>query len=72
MIDAERTCKCIESLTINAACPNNDGDELNFHKGREYQVDIFPLYYQVYQNGGWDDYIFMNEEEFNKNFSLIK
>lgn len=32
MISAERTCKCIESLTINAACPNNDGDELNFHK----------------------------------------
>ena len=36
------------------------------------QVDIFPLYYQVYQNGGWDDYIFMKEEEFNKNFKLIE
>jgi len=71
MIGSERTCKCIENLTINASTPHNDGDELNFHKGREYQVDIFPLYYQVYQNGGWDDYIFMTEEEFNKNFNLI-
>ena len=72
MIQSEKTCKCIESLTRNAAMPNNDGDVLNFHKGREYQVDIFPLYYQVYQNGGWDDYIFMTEEEFNKNFSIIE
>ena len=71
MIQSEKTCKCIESFTINAAMPNNDGDILNFYKGREYQVDIFPLYYQVYQNGGWDDYIFMTEEEFNKNFNLI-
>ena len=66
MIGSERTYKCIENLNINAATPYNDGNELNFHKGREYQVDIFPLYYQVYQNGGWDDYIFMTEEEFNK------
>ena len=72
MIGNERTCKCIESLTINASMPHDNGIELNFHKGREYQVDIFPLYYQVYQNGGWDDYIFITEEEFNKNFSLIE
>ena len=58
----ERTCTCIEDLIIA---------DYHFHKGREYQVDIFPLYYQVYQNGGWTDYIFMKEEEFDKNFKLI-
>ena len=48
----ERTCKCIKDYEI---------ENLIFHKDREYQVDIFPLYYQVYQNGGWEDYIFMHD-----------
>jgi len=68
----ERTCRCTENLTINASMPHDDGNELSFHKGREYQVDIYPSYYQVYQNGDYDDYIFVTEEEFNKNFSLIE
>ena len=59
----ERTCLCIEDYEI---------EDLVFHKGREYQVDIFPLYYQVYQNGGWYDYIYMQEEDFNTNFKLIE
>jgi len=59
----ERTCACIN---------NYEDENLIFHKGREYQVDLFPLYYQVYQNGGWEDYIFMNEEEFQKYFKLIE
>lgn len=58
----EKTCKCIEDYEI---------EDLIFHKGREYQVDILPLYYQVYQNGGWYDYIYMQEEDFDKNFKLI-
>ncbi len=58
----ERTCVCTEDYEI---------EDLIFHKGREYQVDIFPLYYQVYQNGGWDDYIYIQEEDFDKNFKLI-
>jgi hypothetical protein len=58
----ERTCVCNEDYEI---------EDLIFHKGREYQVDIFPLYYQVYQNGGWDDYIYIQEEDFDKNFKLI-
>ena len=71
MTPSERTCKCIGSIQLKASTPHNDGPEMTFHKGREYQVDIFPLYYQLYQNGGWDDYIFLTEEEFNKNFCLI-
>ena len=32
-----------------------------------------PLYYQVYQNGGWNDYIFIEDENvFNKYFKLIE
>lgn len=63
MYKREKTCKCINDLTLN---------ECQFHKGREYQVDIYPLYYQIYQNGGWDDYIFINsDEEFNSYFELI-
>ena len=72
MIQSEKTCKCIKELIINADVPNNDGNELVFHKGREYQVDIFPLFYQVYQNGGWDDYIFIEGNDiFNTYFKLI-
>ena len=46
MYKRERTCKCIQEFKY---------DNLVFHKGREYQVDVYPLYYQIYQNGGWDD-----------------
>lgn len=64
MYKRERTCKCIKNYKF---------DNLEFHKGREYQVDVYPLYYQIYQNGGWNDYIFMNtEEEFQEYFLLIK
>jgi len=64
MYKRERTCKCIQEFKY---------DNLIFHKGREYQVDVYPLYYQIYQNGGWDDYVFINtEEEFSKYFKLIE
>lgn len=72
MEPAEKTCKCIGSIKLKASTPFNDGPDMEFHKGREYQVDIFPLYYQLYQNGGWEDYIFLTEEEFNRNFTLIE
>ena len=39
----ERTCKCIEDLVF---------DDYQFHKGREYQVDVYPLFYKIYNNGG--------------------
>ena len=58
----ECTCKCIVETDI---------DNNHFYKNREYQVDVYPLYYQIYRNGGWNDYIFINEEEFNKYFKLI-
>lgn len=63
MYKREKTCKCIKDFTYN---------NLQFHKGREYQVDVYPLYYQIYQNGGWNDYIFISsDEEFNSYFELI-
>ena len=58
----EKTCKCINEYKI--------GDFI-FHKRREYQVDVCPLWYQVYNNGGWSDYVFLEEDEFNKYFKLI-
>ena len=71
----EKTCKCIKDYLVKSEpVYSNDWQdkELEFHKEREYQVDCFPLYYQLYQNGGWDDYTFLNEEEFNKYFVLIE
>lgn len=59
----EKTCKCIEDLTR---------DDRQFHKGREYQVDIYPDCYKIYQNGGWYDSIFITTDyEFNKYFKEI-
>ena len=60
---SERTCKCIKNYKF---------DNLEFHKGREYQVDVYPLYYQIYQNGGWNDYIFMDDDTMEKYFKLIE
>ncbi len=62
----EKTCKCIKECIFNG---------YEFHKGREYQVDIYPLFNKVYNNGGWDEYVFFedNEEnEFNEYFKLIE
>ena len=67
----ERTCKCIKEYScMNSG--NLSTTLLEFHKDREYQVDIYPLYYQVYQNGGWDDYVYLDDNVFNKYFELIK
>ena len=64
MYKRERTCKCINDVIIN---------DYRFHKGREYQVDVYPLYYQIYQNGGWDNYVFISsDEEFDEYFKLIE
>ena len=58
----EKTCTCIKEYKI---------DNLVFHVRREYQVDIYPLYYKVYQNGTYNDYVFLNEDEFNEYFKEI-
>ncbi len=62
------TCICKKDYY----CPSeNDLPELNFKAGFEYQVDVFDLFYQVYLNGGWRDYTFLNIETFNEHFNLI-
>lgn len=58
----EKTCICIASL-------NQDGFE--FFTRHEYQVDVYPLFFCVYLDGGWNNYIFLNEEDFSKYFQLI-
>ena len=71
----ETTCKCI------LECRLKDHFALdkyyNFHKGREYQLDIlmnqpFQKPYKVYQNGEYSDFVLLNEEQFNSYFELIK
>lgn len=63
-VHSEKTCLCINDLIF---------DDYQFHKGREYQVDIYPLFYKIYNNGGWNDYIFLEgEDNFNKYFNLIE
>ena len=63
MTPIQKTCRCIKEVQF---------DELKFYNRREYQVDIYPLFYKVYNNGGWDDYVFLDENEFLENFELIK
>ena len=63
MYKKEKTCKCIKDYSF---------EDIQFHKGMEYQVDEFLMYYQVFQNRGYDKYVIINEEyEFSKYFSLI-
>ena len=77
LLKTEKTCVCIAELEIDS---DNNAKEpqarLQFHVKREYQVDIFYTatysVYKIYQNGGWDDYVRLKEDEFNKYFKLIK
>ena len=66
----EWTCKCIADLTVDPKYTG--GQPLEFIKGHEYQVDIYPLYYKVYANGGWDDYEHFSDDVFRMYFELIK
>lgn len=73
LLKQEKTCRCTESLTMLSE--RNDS-ELTYHNNREYQVDVFSTAecstYKVYQNGGWDDYVRLDEKEFAEHFELIK
>lgn len=63
MYPAEKTCKCIKDLEFN---------DCIFLEGREYQVDVFTYFFKIYQNGGYDKYIFIEgEHSFNENFKII-
>lgn len=70
----EKTCKCkVECNLLQWMVLDR---YLNFHEGREYQVDIlinqpFDRPYKVYQNGGYSDYVLLNEEKFKSYFDLI-
>lgn len=58
----EKTCICLYDYS--------DG-VFNFFNGREYQVDVYPLFKKVYLNGGWKDYVFLTHDVFEKNFKII-
>jgi len=74
----EKTCRCIESISIeNKGINSQEKPECEFVRGREYQVDIFtcfksPDYYKVFLNGGNDDWVFLDREEFEQNFEEIE
>ena len=58
----EKTCICVF----------NYDNIFHFQNKREYQVDVYPLFCCVYNNGGWDDYVFIGIEEFKKYFKIIE
>jgi len=62
-----KTCKCVKSIKYE----DNVFKPLEFYQNREYQVDVYPLFYKVYPNGGYEDFVFLNEDEFKKDFLLI-
>lgn len=63
----EKTCKCFKSKQFI-----ENGTELNFLEGHEYQIDIYPLFNKVYVNGGWDNYVYLTDEELSENFKIIE
>lgn len=70
----EKTCRCKKEYSNKRINTNVRGPKtpLLYVEGREYQVDVFPLFNVVYNNGGWTDYCYLNNEEFDKYFELIK
>ena len=69
----EKTCRCMKELSRQN---DNDSSKVcEFHKRREYQVDVYfcleKSHYKVYQNGGWNDFVFLDEDEFKENFEMI-
>lgn len=80
MMKLEKTCTCIEHLDASSICPEVSIDHpaentLSFIERHEYQVDVYVTLdantYRVYNNGGWTDYIDIDEEAFSKHFRLI-
>lgn len=69
----EKTCKCIKDISTTSDSRYSNVEILDFHAGREYQVDMFvhPPFFQVYQNGGYNDYVYMDIERFLEYFRLI-
>lgn len=68
---SEKNCKCIKEFVTFPDNVFSNEDELYFHVGREYQVDIYALYFKVYQNGGYNDYVNLDDSEFSEYFRLI-
>ena len=70
----EKTCKYKVSLTRKN--DNYPERECEFRAGREYQVDVYVYldrsHYKVYQNGGWNDFVFLEDIEFRENFEIIE
>jgi len=63
MVIQEKTCKCIEDLIF---------DDYQFYKNKEYQVDVYPSHYKIY-NVGYNNYIFIKgDDNFNKHFKIIE
>ena len=73
LLKQEKTCRCIATLTMLG---EKNVSELTYHNYREYQVDVFSTaeynIYKVYQNGGWDDYVRLDEKTFAEYFELIQ
>lgn len=59
----EKTCKCLDSVSING---------FEYKAGHEYQVDIYPLWNCVYNDGGWKNYVFFVPDDFKRYFKVIE
>lgn len=70
----EKTCKCVKS-TPNIYRNEQSKEFCSFIEGREYQVDVYmtssDIHYKIYQNGGWEDWVMLEQEEFDKWFKEI-
>ena len=71
MIKLEKTCTCIAAWDTEVG-----KDKLSFLERHEYQVDVYMSLesskYRVYANGGWTDYIDIDQKEFDEHFRLIE
>lgn len=74
----EKTCTCIHNIVLeNKGTNKTNNPTCGFISGREYQVDVFtcfknPDYFKVYPNGGNEDWIFLDKDEFNEWFREIE
>lgn len=70
----EKTCKCVKS-TPKIYRNAHTGEFCTFAAGHEYQVDVYvsavETWYKVYQNGGWEDWVMVDQENFDKWFVEI-
>ena len=62
-----KICKCKKDCTLYGYYD----DKLQFYKMREYKVEVFPTFYNVYMVNDFYHYVSLTDDDFNAYFEMV-